>query len=186
MPKRIYRVLLLAVVLLAADASGVSARTTIIEPEGSHFPYQRWVDEAKVPTPDLMATVTEEPCPDAPAAEACTALTALGTVTIWINPSTYAAGEGWPPLFFYHELGHDFDFSVMQPWARRRFRQLRHSHRAWNVTEGVSNALGLDEVFADAYAGCAYDHPELSEGGWENYAPRVCNLIENAAKLGGL
>jgi len=185
MPKQIYRVLLLAIVVLASGASSASANTTVVEPEGSHFPYQRWVDEAKVPTPDLVATVIEEACPGAPKVEACTTLTAVGAVTIWVNPATYTAKEGWPPLFFYHELGHDFDFSVLRPWGRKRFRQLRHSHRAWDVTEGRGEGLGLSEVFADSYAGCAYAHPSLSEGGWETFAPRVCHLIETASRTAG-
>ncbi len=179
------RILGLAVAALAVSASVASAHTTVIEPEGSHFPYQGWVDEAAVPTPNLQVTVIEEPCPTLPRVEACTALTSPGGVTTWISPATFTRGLGWPPLFFYHELGHNFDFAVMSHWSRKRFRLLRHSRRPWQTPQ-ERRPRGLEEVFADSYAGCAYNRPNLSEGGWQTFAPRVCALIENAARLRGV
>lgn len=46
--------------MLALGASEAQAHTTIVAPPGAHFPYQQWVDEAKVPTPDATIAVVED------------------------------------------------------------------------------------------------------------------------------
>ena len=47
-----------ALALLVPTAA--AAHTTITEPAGSHFPYQQWIDESAVPTPDVTIEVVEE------------------------------------------------------------------------------------------------------------------------------
>jgi hypothetical protein len=94
----IRRVLLLAGVVLALGASEAQAHTTIIEPTGSHHPYQQWVDEARVPTPAGTITVVESTLDCGEPDLGCTD----GT-TIWVE---------WPAnrFTFLHELGHLFAF----------------------------------------------------------------------------
>ena len=57
------RILCLAVMLLGMGAQSAAAQTTIVEPAGSHFPYQRWIDEAKIPTPAINITLEETSMP---------------------------------------------------------------------------------------------------------------------------
>lgn len=116
----------------------------IVAPAGS--PYQRWADEAKVPTPSVTLTVIEEPCPTylAGGSEAL-ACTMRGTNTIWMSP------EAWSPKeTFFHELGHNFDYYDLTEWERNRFRGLVHDYRPWEA-----NPEGPNEGFAAAYALCA-------------------------------
>lgn len=58
--------------------------------------YQQWVNEAKVPTPDLVVEVREAPCPFAET---------HGCVTYEPAPIVYLAGIFVRQAFF-HELGH--------------------------------------------------------------------------------
>jgi len=156
MPKRIYRALLLAWLALGALASSSAAQTTIVEPEGSHFPYQRWVDQAEVPTPDATITVVEtsakEGCPgSATYAVACTAPTEQ---TIWLAPDVLI---GWQPrLTFLHEIGHNVDADLLTSWMRSRFLAILKLLGAWG--DESSQPYPPDERFADVYAECAI-HP---------------------------
>jgi hypothetical protein len=111
MTQQIYRALLLAVVALLVGASSASAYTTIIEPMGSHFPYQRWVAEAKVPTPAGTVTVTEDISGCGEVDLGCTD----GT-TIWVD---LVGGR----FTFLHELGHIFAFQhpELAPFGNERF-----------------------------------------------------------------
>jgi hypothetical protein len=117
-----------------------------VAPAESRFPYQRWVDEAKVPTPDVTLTVVEsnEPCNGR---RACT-IPEEGM--IWLGPE-YGALETHRD--FLHELGHNFDDDVMTPGARARFRALsRHPSIPWAEP-------GLAELFAETYRQCALTTP---------------------------
>jgi hypothetical protein len=92
------------VMLLAAAPA--SASTTITVEDGSpDYPYQRWVDKAKVPTPDVPVEVREEPCGD-PGLRACTDLHPGGSATMYLPPQRGARA------LFYHELGHVFYWNI--------------------------------------------------------------------------
>lgn len=134
-----------------------SGATTIVAPAGS--PFQRWVDEAKVPTPEVTLTVVETPgphgCPgrtlDYPA---CTA-----EQTVWISQEAQA-----PRQVFLHELGHNVD-ALMPEWMRARFMAIMGLTGPWRL-EGEPAPLGPNELFANVYAECAvkpYVRP-----GWHN------------------
>lgn len=133
------RALLLAAVLLALGASSASADTIIVS---SNPIYQRWVDEAKMPTPDVTLTVVETGCPDG----VSLACTAPGTDTIWEE-------EEYRPTFL-HELGHNFDYLLMPVWARERFETLTADPGPW-----TNGRTGADERFADTYSRCARTGP---------------------------
>lgn len=138
--------LLVGLACLAVFPGVAQAHTTIVEPVGSHFPYQQWVDEAKVPTPNVTLTVEEEGCPGAEA-PACTE---PGAYTIW------DAAEYKPRKVFYHELGHNFDYYVLPEWARVRFSRLTGNSRDWSA-----DPSGPNEMFAEAYARCAITGPDF-------------------------
>lgn len=63
-------------------------------------------------------------------------------------------------FILYHELGHLFDFQVANHRLRQRFRRLVHRQGPW--------AGELPELFADAYATCAFPwRVERNEWLWE-------------------
>jgi hypothetical protein len=155
------RGLLLAAVVLALGASEASAHTTILC-EPCSYPYQQWVDEAKVPTPDVTLTVIEEPCPGDAEIFACTEAGA----STWFYVSLVRA-EAWSPRgVFLHEVGHSFDGLVLTDWDRERFRVLLEvAQRPWE---------SLEEDFADNYMRCAA--PRIYP---ERYR-RACHLIRTS------
>lgn len=151
---------LAALALLAPAAA--DAHTTIIEPVGSHFPYQQWADEAKVPTPDVTLTVIETEglhgCPGRDLDyQACTA-PAEGK--IWISPSAIQAGGARE--IFYHEIGHNVDADVLAPWMREHFMAIYGLSGPW-VLEGEPAPFGPNEMFAEVYKECAFA-PTLQRG----------------------
>ena len=159
--------------LLGLPASA-QAHTTISCEPCSH-PYQRWVDEAKVPTPDVTLALIEEPCPLAVESPACTR---QGSYAIWEDPQTILPRET-----FLHELGHNFDYYVLPEWARSYFRWLTDDFRDW-----TADPNGPNEHFAMAYAACALTgakfrgDPELNIKGngariRQKTYRRVCRMI---------
>lgn len=169
-------VLALAVVAFAIGwtPASAAAHTTIIEPIGSHFPYQRWVDESAVPTPDVSMEVIEEPagvgCPSL-AKEVIGQFPACTDTHkhIWIGAEEI---EGVHPReIFMHEVGHDFDALDMTEWARERFEALYNLPGPWFYSEQEWNSPG--EWFATAYAECSVA-PYITQREWEGgYAPVV-------------
>jgi hypothetical protein len=144
-------------VVLAAFLVAVapaSADTTILEPAGSDFPYQQWIDESAVPTPDVTIEVISSEvghgCPDR--VLDYVACTAPSEGKIWIDET--AAGEGHPRETFMHEMGHNFDADVLPEWARERFDALYDLGGPW-VVFAEPEPKSPDEWFADVYAQCA-------------------------------
>lgn len=167
---------ILAVLLLSTGSA--SARTTIVCDESCSRPYQQWVDEAEVPTPDVTITVSETwaPCPDRPVLfgepgpsryQGCTDQHTY----IQLKPRRHHRD-----MIFFHELGHVWDANAMQPWQRLRFANLmrkralpwtdvelaeREERRA--IEEAESNSKpelrweerSLGEWLGDAYSVCA-------------------------------
>ena len=150
MTKWILGVLLSALLAVPAVAS---AGTTIIEPEGSYHPYQRWIDHALAPTPEITIKVVEQwpPCGDYEVGGfgplACTYYRPppqLSEIDLgWKESAFWAKGS------FFHELGHLFDITVLPEWKRVRFQELGHANgMPWD--EG-----GFAEEFAEGYAACS-------------------------------
>jgi hypothetical protein len=172
--KRVTRHLALALLLLLAVAPAAHA-VTIVGADGAPVfdPFQRWADRSAMPTPPGKVTVLlhTDVCGEA---AACT--TSLPP-TIWFGTD---ADRG----DFLHELGHQFDYSVMTDSARASFMRIVGREGAWRS----SGANPTHERFAEAYRMCARDprRPDDSRMGYL-YEPsvrqhrRVCALIERTA-----
>lgn len=140
----IKRALLLSVLALAVGASEASAAvrpgaTTVLVEDGSPgWPYQRWVNLARVPTPSGVVTVTETQENCSPSAFACVRPDDPRTIYFYFDPPM-------PRFWFLHELGHVYHLLYLDEAERSRFTALDvHGPRTWN-----------SERFANAYAECA-------------------------------
>lgn len=171
----------MAAMALAGLAAPAHAATVMDPPNGA-YPYQRWVEQARVPTPDVVLRLIEEPCPAALAgfANACTA---PNTFTVWMNPETADRAT------FYHELGHNFDYYELGRWASRQFRRIIGDDRRWRTKPGEVG-LSPHEIFAEAYSVCArkrtisraiIELPPIRIGPAQHEA--ICNLIRVSYKL---
>jgi hypothetical protein len=138
--------LILLSLLALPPAAGEAS--TVIDPQAGAFPYQQWVNRAKVPTPDVTLRLFEQPCPLELAQEFANACTGKGTYEISMNP------DGGTRERFYHELGHNFDYYELGPWASRQFRKITGDERRWRTKPGEIG-LSPHEIFAEAYAQCA-------------------------------
>lgn len=173
--------ILIAVGVLAVLAPSAAANATIVEPEGGHYPYQRWVDEAKVPTPDGAITVVETSadhgCPGRELNyDACTK---PAERLIWFSPDA-AAGE--PREIFLHEIGHNVDHYLLPTWMRVRFMVILRLSGTWQEL-AEPQPYTPAEVFADTYAECAlrpyYSPRHLGfqpRGGAVNHN-RICRML---------
>lgn len=160
----------LTLLLLAAPAG---AKTTLVldgveRPE----PYQRYVDQARVPTPEMRVplVLSAERCRGR---EACT----NGT-TIWLGDPF------WQRYAVLHELGHVYDRHVLEDRHRHRFHALMRDWRPWDDA--------VEEVFADAYWSCSmngrrpavrtplYAAPGRRGGVYQHR--KVCRLIHQASR----
>lgn len=81
-------------------AASESKAVTVIVAEGASLPYQRWVDQARVPTPEVTLAVVEHS--DHPSDCYTPALGCTDGETIWV--ATWATSKST----FFHELGHVF------------------------------------------------------------------------------
>ncbi len=132
------RVVLFAAVLLALGATEAQAHTSIVSPNPI---YQRWVDEAKVPTPDVTVAVVEEGCPGQ-VEPACT----LPGGPIYLGEVVTNRRHA-----FYHELGHQDDYLDLSDPARSRFIEIiGQAGSPWR-----SEVNSPNEQFAEAFAFCA-------------------------------
>jgi hypothetical protein len=169
--KRVLRHVALVLLALLAVAPAAHAVTIVGSDGGPLFdPFQRWADRSAMPTPTGKVTVLlhTDACGDA---AACT--TSLPP-TIWFGKD---ADRG----DFLHELGHQFDYSVMTDAARGSFMRILGLTGAWRS----SGPNPTHERFAEAYRMCARDprHPDDTRMGYL-YEPtvrqhrRVCALIQ--------
>ena len=139
------RALVIAAGMLALVVPTAQAHTTIVEPPDSHYPYQQWIDEAKVPTPDGTVTVLSDD-----GSEWCGLGCAdVASRTIWVRSGLILT----PRVVFTHELGHIFDGLEMTDSDRRRFIGIS-GRRAMAWWDGPRDRRA-GEWFADAYARCA-------------------------------
>lgn len=151
------RVVLLVVVLLvgmgAASAGGAvrAGSTTIVAEDGlPDWPYQRWVNRARVPGLQRVVQVIERDC--LPTSDlACAVPTAQPG--IFLNPA-YNANILRPVLL--HEIGHLLDLFVLTQedrWALSNTLRLP----AWDPSTNPEQAHSVSgEAFASRYASCGY------------------------------
>jgi hypothetical protein len=124
-----------------------------------------------VPLPPVSVTWHSEPCPD-PTALAC----AQGT-HVWLPP------DGGRHLRF-HELGHVFDYTVMDDAARQAWLAVMGDRREWYAPVDDPPF----ERFAESYATCAM-HKRIRRrysSDFYRYRPtpsqhrRACRIIRQA------
>jgi hypothetical protein len=179
-------VLCVAVLSIAAGAAAAVAHPpTAITGGGKELggSWHRWLHQAKVPLVDGRIRLEFRACPRHPGFAAC--VFSRRPRRIYIK-----RGLNEPRRILYHELGHVFDFLVLNGSERRRFKRIVR-------LEGVSWYRGRPspaEWFADAYSLCA------RRGEMRGKRPRrtayaylpsrgrhaaACRLIEQAADKGG-
>jgi hypothetical protein len=145
------RVLLLGIILAGLLAGTAQAQTAITCADACSLPYQQWVDESLMPTPDVTLTLVETDVATAcPTLELTAACTDPSAEAIWFAP----ASDLPPRRTFWHELGHNVDVDLLAPWMRERFMGLLGLTGEWHLP-GNPEPYGPDEEFADAYAQCA-------------------------------
>lgn len=170
---RIQRILLIAAAAAALATPSAQAHTTI-SCASCLRPYQHWIEEAKVPTPNATLTVIET-------SEAVSS-TEEGTSTIWLNLSALNVRQA-----FYHELGHNFDY-LMPEWVRTRYLAILGRKGPWRQPEALH--FSPHELFAESYALCAFRSWLPPGGEIQGQEPvggrivhnRTCHLIGVAAK----
>lgn len=163
--------LLVGLSLLAAEAS---AGTVVATPG----PWQGYVDASRVPTPPVELEVVV----DAAACPGGLGCSVPGSRVIDLSP--YAGRST-----FLHELGHEFDFTVLTPGERERFAALLGPERQAMPWWSADESMG--EWFADTYMQCArlpridprwsYTVSNGLLAGWR--LRRECGLIRYAAAV---
>lgn len=158
MTRKILGLALVAMAVALAAPLGAAAHTTVIAAPGAQSLYQRWIREAKLPTPDIPILVVGEPSPEGIAGlcgepaygcEGCFAGECQDDADIALVVNS---GEG--RRIFFHELGHVYDEAgFLKPWQRERFLEiLGQPGRQWKIP-GLSRSP--NEWFAETYSLCA-------------------------------
>ncbi len=138
--------------LLTIALSGNAQATTIDLPANSPYPYQRWADQSRMPTPEVVLAVSnnvERYCVGAvlPIARV-SGCASIGTNTIVL-------GRDVKRRAFYHELGHFFDRLVLtDPWRNEFAVLVGYPDRPWK-NSGVDE---LQEIWANVYERCSRPH----------------------------
>jgi hypothetical protein len=161
-----------AVLWLAAEQAQAETTTIICNPCSEA--YQRWVDDAEVPTPSTTLTVLEQPCPIPPISYPAHTCTSPEAAIIWF-------GDGGRQTF-YHELGHNLDYQ-MPTWVRERYMGILGRTGEWVQPSVLHHSP--NELFAESYALCAFKLWVPRGGAVQGQSPvggrrvhnRVCRLI---------
>ncbi len=159
-------------------------KTVLVSRSGRALParWQRWVRRSLVPTVDGRVTVSLNGCPGHPKAVGCVYSNRLSRVYI-------DSGRAVMPATLYHELGHLFDWRVLNNRERRRFKRLAGQGRqGW-----FSGRNPPAEQFAEAYSFCARYRRIKSIRAYTTYGydpspgehRAACKLIAQAAKPRG-
>lgn len=136
--KQIKRAALLVAVMLALGAGEAQAHTIVLKAQNDGRSYQRWVNEAKVPTPDITVRVQLQ----------YGALLAYdGQGSIWIFPKFV----GWGG--FYEALGMVFDQTLLTDDLRNRFLSIIDKPSMPWIFANPSSGGG--SYFYDIYSLCA-------------------------------
>jgi hypothetical protein len=176
-------VVALAALVLAPSAQ---AGTTLVGADGQTGPqpYQRWVDEARVSTPDVQITLHLEGCPhQAPPPGEVLGCATQDPPAIWLpNPRDRQT--------LMHEIAHFFDAREMTARNRRTFRAImKEGGRGWLTPQADRFDTGpLFEQFAEGWRMCARSLRWPSLYSDYDYLPtrhqhrKVCRLIAQAAR----
>ena len=156
-------------VLAAALAFPTSASAvTVADPQ-----LQEWADHSYLPTPDEQVEVLPAICPT-DEATACT----------WPGGPIYLGPGPERRTRFLHELGHRFDYALMDDTDRAAFAAIYGETRPWRC--GCSNSP--HELFATAYAQLARARRPEPSYWWEpmktilEHRTEVRSLIRSAAR----
>jgi hypothetical protein len=177
---------LLAAALLAglvAATAPADARTVLVARSGKPMPsrWQRWARQSLVPVVDGRVQVVLSGCPAHPQAVGCTYSNRLSTVYVDKHRAVL-------PATLYHELGHLFDWRVLNNRDRRRFKRLVGQPRqGW-----FRGRREPAEQFAEAYSFCARYRRIKSIRTYATYGydpspaahRAACRLIARAARPG--
>lgn len=139
----------MALVVGFALPAHAAAATTFAPNSDTSRPYQRWIDRAGMPTPDVALTIRRGWCPDAIA----TACTREGTTEVWLSRSG-GSTKGW----FSHELGHQFDYVELS--ERERQGLTRRMGLAGPWVDRSLGSLSPHEMFAETYGVCLLGRSE--------------------------
>lgn len=137
---------MIGMVLAGLLAGTAQAQTTIIEPMGSTRPWNRWVEEDLMPSPEISIKLIEDTSGCA-VGLACT----NGYSSLWILP---VSGKST----LYHELGNIFNYAYLLKFPERQeevSRLLGHPKLPWGWDESAWTTKTGTEYFADAYGLCA-------------------------------
>lgn len=139
--------------ILVLGLAGSASATTIQVADGTpDFPYQRWVDEAKVPTPPIVLPVEENSGLGSAAATPNPALPAEDRESVHID---FDVTRGQYRHTFLHELGHIYAYTSMDDGERAQFSALMGDSRSWHEYTPPYWHASPGELFAEAYAFCA-------------------------------
>jgi hypothetical protein len=164
---------LIIIGLLLVIATGASAVT--VTPASPRL--QAWADRAFVPTVRGRVAWTTDTA--GCARDACAA-----PGVVMLDPVDMTLGE--ERAAWLHELGHQFDYSVMTGDDRGAFRAITHDRRSWRHGPNSPH-----EQFAVAYQQCAQHHRiarQLPVPGDYRWTPtpgehaRACALIRRVAR----
>lgn len=139
------RLLLQAVLVgvILASLAGTASAGTIVTTPG---PYQGYIDAARVPTPSMEVFVVV----DAAACPGGLGCSIPGSGEIDLSPYVATSRS-----VFLHEIGHEFDFTVLTAGERERFAAILGEPRRTMPWWSGSYGWSMGEWFADAYMQCA-------------------------------
>lgn len=168
----------LAVALFFVVTASASARLVIRHEDGSPAPVlQAWVDASHVPVAHGVVTIHLGNCFGE---EQPTSCTAPPGDDIWLREPVQTLRYA-----LTHELGHRFDYRVMNEPARAAFRRIIDDRRPWRARGGNSP----HEQFAEAYGLCMRHRRVRGAAVIGSYGylvttakhHRVCRLIQETA-----
>ena len=165
-------------------AESARSKTVLVGRSGHRLParWQAWIRRSLVPTVNGRVTVSMRGCPAQRGVVGCVFSTQLSTVYI-------DGRRAVMPATLYHELGHLFDWRVLNKRERRRFKRLAGKPRQRWFKGGNPPA----EQFAEAYSFCARYRRIKSIRAYTTYGydpspgdhRTACSLIRRAAKPAG-
>jgi len=166
------------------STKAAGGKTVLVGRSGRALParWQRWVRRSLVPVVNGRVKVGLNGCPGHPRVVGCVYSTRLSTVYIDGDRAVL-------PATLYHELGHLFDWRVLNNRERRRFKRLLGmGSRGW-----FSGRMPPAEQFAEAYSFCARYRRIRSIRAYTTYGydpspsthRTACALIKRAAKPDG-
>lgn len=159
--------LVVASLVLAQASNGI-----VFEGDDPSIPtYQTWIDDAHMPTPAVQVSVLGS-------TDLCRGLDAC------TRPGYVYLGPGATRDEVLHEMGHQFDYTIMTDAARAAFMKIMRLHGLWRSEYGNPP----NEKFAEAYRMCA-KNPLAPDEHLQGYLydptvrqhRRVCALIRRTA-----